>query len=133
MGEQITWAALGEPLGGRMSGGGIILTIGTPPPASSGNIAPQITSFTPEDKSRFYEGSCTALSAEATDANDDPLTYRFLADGQILQDWSDYPETCWDTTQAAFGWHTLAVEVTDGTETVSQESRAFIFHQPPSP
>lgn len=129
---QVSWAALGEPLGGRMSGGGfVILGGGSPPPA--GNSAPGISAFSPANKSRFYQGAVVTLSVSATDSDNDPLQYRFLVDAVVLQDWSSSTTATWNTATASFRWHTLRVEVKDPTHTTSQESRVFVFWRPPSP
>ncbi len=130
---QISWAALGEPLGGRMSGGGfVILGGGSSPPV--GNSAPGISAFSPADKSRFYQAAVATLSVTATDSDNDPLQYRLLVDGAILQDWSSSATATWNTATASFGWHTVRVEVKDPTHpAVAQESRVFIFWRPPSP
>lgn len=129
---QLAWAVLGEPLGGRMSGGGFTITGGgSPPPA--GNAAPRITTFIPASPSRVYQGTSVALSVTATDSDSDPLQYRFFVDGVVLQDWSTLAMVPWNTTVASFGWHVLRVEVKDATHAVSQESRAFVFWRPPSP
>lgn len=129
--NQVTWAALGEPLGGKMSGGGFIIQGGGSPPP--GNAAPTITAFSPADKSKFYKQTVVTLSVTATDADNDPLQYRFLVDGVVLQDWGSSTSVNWDTTSVNFGWHTLRVEVKDPTHTVSQQSAVFIFWRPPSP
>ena len=133
-GSQIAWSALGEPLGGSMSGGGFIVNGGGfPPPA--GSSPPVIIGFWPNDKSRCYQQEKDGVWANATDPNNDPLEYRFLIDGGIVQDWSPLNsiDGNWDTTNVVFGWHILRVEVRDAEHTVSQEHRAFIFHRPPSP
>lgn len=130
--QKISWAALGEPLGGRMAGGGFVILGGTPPP-SSGNSAPRITDFKPADKSRFYQGALATLSVTAVDSEREPLSYRFLVDGAVLRDWSGASTAGWDTGSAAFGWHILRVEVRDASGTTGKEQRAFVFWRPPTP
>ncbi len=129
-GIQATWAALGEPLGGRMSGGGVILTGGGSTPFS-GNLPPYISALSPTNNSRFYPGTIVTLSATATDANNDPLQYRFLVDGLVLRDWSSVTTATWDTTAVSFGWHLLEADVKDATTTSIRQSRVFIFRKPP--
>jgi hypothetical protein len=131
-GTQLIWAAVGEPLGGRMSGGGFILEGGRPS-VPEGNTAPTITGFAPPENGRFYQGSVVAASVSASDAENDPLQCRFLADGVVLQDWSVATQVDWDTAAVHSGWHTVRVEVRDSTHTASRESRVFIFWRPPSP
>jgi len=129
---QMSWAVLGEPVGGRMSGGGFVIQGGGGPPPA-GNAAPSITSFAPADWSRFYRQDRVTLIVAAVDPDGDPLEYRFLLDGQTLRDWSALPTALWETDDLVFGRHTLRVEARDPTHTVSRESRPFLFHRPPSP
>lgn len=131
-GYQLSWTAVAEPLGGRMSGGDFIMDGGgAPPPA--GNQPPAITSFTPANNSRCYKQDVITLSVTATDAENDALQYRFLVDGVVIRDWATQPTMTWNTTNSAFSWRTLRVEVKDPTHTVYQENRAFIFWRPPVP
>ncbi len=129
-GFQVTWAALGEPMGGRMSGGGVILTGGGSTPFS-GNLPPYISAFSPANNSRFYPGTLVTLSATATDANNDPLQYRFLVDGLMLRDWSSVTTATWDTTAVSFGWHLLEADVKDAATTSTRQNRVFVFRKPP--
>ena len=129
---QVSWAALGEPLGGAMTGGGLVIEGGGGD--SGGNLPPQISGSSPANKGRFYRGDSVVLSMTASDPEGDPLQYRFLIDGQVLQDWSSAATATWDTGTTAFGWHTVRIEVKDPTHTVARDqTRLFVFWRPPSP
>ena len=125
---QVTWAAVGEPLGGRMEGGGFVILLGGGVPGS-GPL--KITRLTPADKSRFYQGAAVSISVTASGGDHPPLAYRFLLDGRILQDWSTAATATWNTRSGSFGWHIVRAEVRDEESAASQEIRLFLFRRPP--
>lgn len=126
----VIWAAVGDPLGGKMSGGGYRVAAGG---GMLGNLPPRIKTFIPATKSRFYRGDSVSLKVTATDPEKDSLSFRFLVDGTVLKTWSSESSATWNTSGASFGWHIVRVEVKDKSHTVARESRVFVFWRPPSP
>jgi hypothetical protein len=57
------------------------------------------------------EGESTTLRAQASDANNDPLTYAWTVDGQAVT--NNQPEFVFGSTGRALGAHTVRATVTD--------------------
>jgi hypothetical protein len=115
-----------------MSGGEMVVEAGGP--GFSGNLPPRITASSPaKKKASFYLKDRVTLSLTATDPEGDSLSYRFLVDGLVLQDWSSLTSCAWDTGSYSFGWHTVHLEVKDAGHTVRRVRQLFLFRRPPSP
>jgi len=92
------------------------------------NRTPQITSFLPANKSTFFLGNTVSLKVTATDADNDPLLYRFFLDSTVLSDWSNNTAYNFNSNTTSSGRHRLKVEVKDNRQgTATKTSDIFIF------
>ena len=89
------------------------ITLGTIPTISAISLA---------DRTKAYAGSATSMQITASDAQNDPIEYRLLLDGQPLAAWSASNTQTWTPATADIGPHTLAAEARDaygGSNTTS--------------
>lgn len=73
---------------------------------------PTLTSLSPPDASTVYQGAATTLQAVGTDAENDPLEFRFLINNQELRTWGASATVTWTPTQVEV--HTVEAQVRDG-------------------
>jgi|GEM_PF-331054 len=81
----------------------------TPPP----NRPPTLTSLQPSPASPQSSGERITWTANATDPDGDPISYRFLLDGKELTDWSGSSTWIWDTATENVGDYIVLVQVRD--------------------
>ncbi|MCK9567307.1 MAG: hypothetical protein M0Q43_14835, partial [Methanothrix sp.] len=85
------------------------------------NQLPKLTALTPDKKSPQSVGSAVKWTATATDANKDPMLYRFWLKGpstagtwKVVQDWSTKNQLTWASSSSDSGEYTVFVYVRDG-------------------
>ena len=79
--------------------------------------SPSFTSVSPKGTSQIIkETAVMDFKAEASDLNDDPLTYAWKLDGQKVSMGTFYK---YESDYSSAGSHTVVVEVSDGTTTIS--------------
>ena len=81
-----------------------------------------MTSPTADKESPQVIGTAVALTAVASDAENDPLQYQFLMDGQVVQDWSDSPVWSWTASAEQVGPHAFEARVRDGKHSAEGDS-----------
>jgi len=98
----------------------ISYTITTASGSGSGSL-PTITSLTPSLASPRGQGTEVDFICIATDADNDPIYYRFCLTGpgtvskkKIVQDWSQKNSWKWTATKEDIGANTITVEIRDG-------------------
>ena len=99
------------------------------------NTAPVMSSLTADKESPQVIGTAVALTAVASDAENDPLQYQFLMDGQVMQDWSESPVWSWTAAAELVGPHAFEARVRDGKhnpEGDSASSANFEIVLPPN-
>ena len=78
------------------------------------NTAPVMSSLTADKESPQVTGTAVALTAVASDAENDPLQFQFSMDGQVMQDWSESPVWSWTAAAEQVGPHAIEAKVRDG-------------------
>ncbi|HNX39134.1 MAG TPA: SdrD B-like domain-containing protein, partial [Methanothrix sp.] len=85
------------------------------------NQAPTLKALTPDKKSPQSAGSFIKWTATATDANKDPISYRFWLKGpstgnawKVVQDWSVSNQWTWTSAGSDSGAYSVYVYVRDG-------------------
>ena len=86
------------------------------------NTAPAMISLTADKESPQVIGTAVALTAVASDAENDPLQYQFSMDGQVVQDWSDSPVWSWTASAEQVGPHAIEAKVRDGKHNAEGDS-----------
>ena len=98
------------------------------------NQSPEIISFTPQDNATFTQGDSIEISVQAQDPNSEVLEYRYLVNGQVLQDWTAQAAYTWQTQPQDVKFQEINIEVRDQHgAVVSGQSNIFIFREPPQP
>jgi hypothetical protein len=95
---------------------------------------PTIVAAMPTEGAKLYWDAPATLSIEATDAEDDPLTYQWLLDEASLTDWTSDDALVWTPSQLQAGPHVLEFRVRDaygGYGTVAHD--IFILREPVTP
>ena len=87
----------------------------------SPNQPPKVTAWTPDKKSPQSAGTALTWTAKATDANKDPILYRFWLKGpatgdawKVVQDWSPSSQWTWTSSGYDGGDYAVYVYVRDG-------------------
>ncbi len=85
------------------------------------NQPPKLTALTPDRKSPQSAGTPVKWTATATDANNDPVLYRFWLKGQstggvwkVIQDWSPKNQWTWTSSGSDIGDYSVYVYARDG-------------------
>ena len=86
------------------------------------NNAPVMSSLTADKESPQVTGTAVTFTAAASDAENDPLQYQFLMDGQVVQDWSDSPVWSWTAAAEQVGQHAFEAKVRDGKHNAEGDS-----------
>ncbi len=96
----------------------------------AGNAPPEVTAFAPSAYPAA-PGAAVTLTAEATDADGDPLEYRFdFGDGTPKTAWSSVRSA--GTTYAAPGHYRATVQVRDPSGALASESTLVTVLTPPA-
>ena len=82
------------------------------------NHAPVITAFSPVDGAVYNEKDNIAIAVDATDADDQELSYTIRIDGVTKSTQSSYT---WKTNYGSSGVYTIDVTVSDGTNEVTAQ------------
>ncbi|OPX79134.1 MAG: hypothetical protein A4E45_00897 [Methanosaeta sp. PtaB.Bin039] len=77
------------------------------------NRQPRVTSVRPDLPSPQTPGTTVTWTAQASDPDEDRMSFRFLINGLVIQDWSPSPTWIWNTTGYPTGVHNLTVLVRD--------------------
>ena len=99
------------------------------------NTAPVMSSLTADKESPQVTGTAVTWTAVASDAENDPLQFQFLMDGQVMQDWSESPVWSWTAAAEQVGQHAFEAKVRDGKhnpEGDSASSANFEIVLPPN-
>jgi hypothetical protein len=80
------------------------------------NHAPVFTLFEPADGAEFEEGSTVSISVDASDSDDQSLSYIIKINGDIVSTTKDYS---WTTDYTSAGTYTITAIVSDGIDEVS--------------
>ncbi|RPJ39753.1 MAG: hypothetical protein EHM35_01550, partial [Planctomycetaceae bacterium] len=130
--NQWTWASAPTNAGaytvyvyardGKHSGaGGYDSAIGAPYVLLNNNQPPKLTALVPDKKSPQSAGTAVKWTATATDANKEPILYRFWLKGpstgnawKNVQDWSTKNQWTWTSTPADVGSYSVYVYARDG-------------------
>ena len=85
------------------------------------NQPPKLTALTPDKKSPQSAGTAVKWTVKATDANKDPMLYRFWLKGpstgnawKVVQEWSTNNQWTWTSTGYDDGAYTVYAYVRDG-------------------
>lgn len=99
------------------------------------NTTPEISQFTPLDRSMFTEADTLKIEITAKDSDGNVLEYQYLVDGQVKQSWTSSASYNWQTQNGDFGEHKIKVQVRDdiGAMSESPERKIFIFRKPIGP
>ncbi len=81
---------------------------------SSPNQAPALQELKADKTSPQSKGTGVTWTAKASDADGDPISYRFLLDDKDMTGWSTSGSWTWDTSSAAPGDHNIKAVVRDG-------------------
>ena len=81
---------------------------------SSPNQAPVLQELKADKTSPQSRGAGVAWTAQASDADGDPISFRFLLDDKDMTGWSASGSWTWDTSSAAPGDHNIKAVVRDG-------------------
>lgn len=93
---------------------------------------PVITQLIPLNNSTFLEGDAINIVVQAQGSQ--PLSYRYLVNATVIQDWTNSNAYTWQTQRGDLKQKTITVEVKDSYQTVvSQDTRVFLFRKPPKP
>ncbi|MFQ5929400.1 MAG: OmpA family protein [Acidobacteriota bacterium] len=79
------------------------------------------------DKSDIYAGEMVSASAQASDPDDDPLTYFWAVDGQSRSETESSVQI--DTTGLAGGRHSVGVSVVDDRDASASDMRSFLIRE----
>jgi hypothetical protein len=119
---QCAWDTTGSPVPGKFynadwgySGPAYILLTVNP------NAAPGVTASQPAS----YVSGVTSFSGTAGDSDGDALTYRFLVDGHDVSGEQHSASFAWDSSGAADGEHSLALEASDPYTSSTSDLRTF--------
>ena len=107
---------------GRHAGpGGYDSALGAPFVLLNNNQPPRLTALVPDKKSPQSAGTAVKWTATATDANKEPILYRFWLKGpgtgnvwKSVQDWSTKNQWTWTSTPADAGSYSVYVYARDG-------------------
>lgn len=95
------------------------------------NKPPVITAVTPADGSRFYPPATINCAVTASDPSGDPLSYRFLLDGQVVRDWGSSATFSLSTSTLSAGLKTLQAEARDPYQgQASRTAQLYLFRKP---
>ena len=86
------------------------------------NTAPVMSSLTADKESPQVTGTAVVWTAVASDAENDPLQFQFLMDGQVMQDWSESPVWSWTAAAEQVGQHAFEAKVRDGKHNAEGDS-----------
>ena len=78
------------------------------------NQKPAIINFGPDKLGPQEAGSTIVWTAEASDAENDPLLYRFFLNGQPASKWLSQGQWAWKTSDANLGDNEVEVRIIDG-------------------
>ena len=78
------------------------------------NVKPLLESFTPDLPSPQKAGTTITWTAQANDADGDPILYQFLIDGKIVKDWSSQSTWSWNTDGINPESHKVEARIRDG-------------------
>jgi len=93
------------------------ITVGTvTTTTATTNTAPSVDSFTPDADTSIEEGEAVDFSVTSTDADSDSLTYAWYID-DVDQ---SHTTASFSNTFATVGIYTVKVEISDGTDTITQ-------------
>lgn len=75
---------------------------------------PTIETFMPDKSSPQNRGTTITWTVEAKDAENDPILYLFLLNGQTATDWQSQNQWSWTATEADIGDNQITVWIKDG-------------------
>ncbi len=78
------------------------------------NNKPVIISLHSDKSSPQKAGTIVTWKTEASDAENDPIQYKFFLDDMPQTDWSSNPAWTWTTSDDDFGSHLIEIKVRDG-------------------
>jgi len=78
------------------------------------NQAPSVVRLVVDKGSPQDAGSKITWTAQASDSENDPISYRFFLDGQPATDWQPQNQWTWTTTEASVGDNQVEVRIIDG-------------------
>jgi hypothetical protein len=113
---------------------GLWSDVGSSDGISIGNQPPQITSLSPENNSTFIEEDLIEISVQAQDPDNDDLEYRYLVEGEVIQDWTNQASYSWQTEAGDVKLKSISVQARDefGAEASSQ-TQVFLYRKVPQP
>jgi hypothetical protein len=99
---------------------------------SSSNLPPAVESLTPSPASPQEVGSTVTWTATASDPENDPIYYKFLAKGpktkgewQVEQDWSTNNAWTWNAIDSDVGSSAVSVRIRDGKHASPEDMDDF--------
>ncbi|MDD5005588.1 MAG: hypothetical protein PHS93_03685 [Candidatus Omnitrophica bacterium] len=129
-GEKIVYVKFKDRAGNWSESFSDAIILDTTPP----NQPPQIMSLFPQNNSKFREGDIVSIGIQVHDPDNDNLEYRYLVDGNVVQDWISSASYPWQTQIGDVKLKTITIEVRDGHgATASVETHIFLFRKPPKP
>lgn len=94
------------------------------------NREPEIMLITPENNSTFTEGDQIDVQVQAQDPDGDDIEFRYLVDGEIIQDWISSSSYFWQTQLRDARQKIITIEVKDGYgATISGETTIFLYRK----
>jgi len=96
----------------------------------SSNHIPRIQSITPKDKTSFLAGIKIKVVVKASDADQDPLEYRFSAGNTVAQEWSSSNTFDWQTDNGNQGQVVITCFVRDNKGGEVQKTAIYDFLNP---
>ena len=98
------------------------------------NVAPVVASVAQSSPANFHSEGPVVFSVSASDADNDPLTFRLLRGSAVVADWSSSATASWQPPADAAGSATLTVQVKDRWQSLaSAPVTAYVFRTPPRP
>ena len=102
-------------------------------PVIKGTI-PVVSMVQPADGSKSYDSTAVTIQGTGTDAQNDPLQYRLLLDGQVLMPWGSVNSAAWNPTLTDLGLHTIEVDVKDAYGgSGAQQAETYVVRKPVAP
>ncbi|MDD5668898.1 MAG: outer membrane lipoprotein-sorting protein [Candidatus Omnitrophica bacterium] len=96
----------------------------------SSNHIPRIQSIIPKDKTSFLAGVKIKVIVKASDADQDPLEYRFSAGGMVVQEWASSSTFDWQTDNGNSGQVVFTCSVRDNKGGEAQKTATYDFLNP---
>ena len=78
------------------------------------NQKPAIASLEPDKAAPQEAGATVTWTAQASDPENDPISYRFILNGQPVTDWQPQAQWTWTTSNANVGDNQVEVTIIDG-------------------